>query len=212
MQGENDIMGKALIEMAGLVGNIDEVKSLISQGADVNYEQVIRQGNSWGPTTTPLCHAARWGRAQIAAILIENGANVNLREPVGLSALHYASIYNHVLTMQLLISKGALIEARTDEGRTPLHEAAAKGQKEATTILLDHHADINSMDFVGRSVLSLAVDGNHLILVEHLANRGVDLDVASNNSISVTVLHEAALLVAGGRPYGGAGKGQAGTA
>ncbi len=64
-------------------GNLEGVKALIENGADVN-------GRSKG--MTPLMFAARYNKAEIATFLIENGAKLKLKDKKGFTALKHAKI------------------------------------------------------------------------------------------------------------------------
>jgi Ankyrin repeats (3 copies) len=78
-----------------------------------------------------FCHsllhsAARFGREDLAALLITRGANVNVgTEPRGETPLHLAAQYGHPAVAAVLVDRGADVNAATTFGRTPLHEAAS---------------------------------------------------------------------------------------
>lgn len=64
--------------------------------------------NGW----TALIHAAYNGDIDSAAILIKNGADVNAFSNQQKSALHFASMKNHLPVIKLLLSTHAIIEAK----------------------------------------------------------------------------------------------------
>ena len=53
-------------------------------------------------------------------VLLELGADVNLRNFEQYTALHYAVIHGHEQVVKTLINKGAEIDATNDLGFTPL--------------------------------------------------------------------------------------------
>lgn len=110
-----DQLNKRLFEAAR--DNITEaVKKALEDGADVN----AKNKNSY----SPLHFAARWGNTDIATMLIEKGADVNVRVGVnGITPLHRAAIYENKETAKLLMEKGADVNARDENGITPLHRA-----------------------------------------------------------------------------------------
>ena len=61
-------------------GNLDQVKLLISNGANINAETTYK----W----TPLHYAASHGYLDIAKLLISNGANVNAENTFKWTPLH----------------------------------------------------------------------------------------------------------------------------
>lgn len=69
-------------------GDIEQVKSLIAQGADINV------GDSLG--VTPLMQAALYGRAEIARVLVDHGVNLDVKDNFGETALDYAINYMEV--------------------------------------------------------------------------------------------------------------------
>jgi ankyrin repeat protein len=59
--------------------------------------------------------------------LLEQGADVNTRDELQLTPLHWAAIYGKTEVAKLLIEKGADVNARDKNQRTPLHDAAMTG-------------------------------------------------------------------------------------
>ncbi|HEO64990.1 MAG TPA: hypothetical protein ENI73_03870, partial [Spirochaetes bacterium] len=116
---------------------------------------------------TPLMTAARYGRLNIARILIEKGANIHVREKsTSQTALHIA-IYNHHPSIALLlIKKGAFVNERASyevyrypgstTHWTPLHLAARSGQVKVVQQLLEAGALVNTMDDIQKTPLHFA--------------------------------------------------------
>jgi hypothetical protein len=104
---------------------------------------------------SPLHEAARFGREELAALLIAHGADVNLgREPRGETPLHLAAQYGHHAVAVVLVDRGADVNASTTFGRTPLHEAASglagtsdtDGRVEVATLLIARGANVNARE------------------------------------------------------------------
>ena len=80
---------------------------------------------------TPLTASIRKSRAEVAALLIQSGAEVSLRDSHDRSALFYASSTGTLDTMRMLIDSGA---PRNDGS---VHEAARRCKHSAVRLLLD---------------------------------------------------------------------------
>jgi HJR/Mrr/RecB family endonuclease len=85
--------------VAVLIRDIQEVKELISKGANVN----AKDENG----LIPLISAAWLGRKDICELLVSNGADVNARDKIGKTALMYAVSEGHKDICELLKSHGA---------------------------------------------------------------------------------------------------------
>ena len=87
-----------------VIGNIEAVKLLLDNGADVNA--------FCGPgEETPLHPVSASGEIEILELLISKGANINLRDKNGETPLHYAASCQQNLIIEQLIQKGADINA-----------------------------------------------------------------------------------------------------
>jgi ankyrin repeat protein len=88
-------------------------------------------------------------------------------------------ILNRGLNINQTQSQGAF-------GRSLLHLAVFLKEKEITAYLLNHGADINSIDTNGNSIISTAViryDGDGYF-IELLINRGADVYLKNNYEVS----------------------------
>lgn len=60
-------------------------------------------------------------------VILENGANINILNRSGKSALHVAAENGDVANLNLLISNGANLNIRDKFGLTAMHLAASNG-------------------------------------------------------------------------------------
>jgi ankyrin len=90
---------------------------------------------------TPLLYAARDGRADIAATLIDAGADIEGADANGITPLIIAITNNHPAMARLLIERGANVHATDWYGRTPLWSAV-----ETRNMDVDNASFVNSID------------------------------------------------------------------
>ena len=94
-------------------GNIGKVQDYINANKDVNALD--------NEKNTLLMFAAKKGWYKIAEMLIENGANVKLKNQDGTTALHFATHGNYHKMVNLLLDHGACAHEKDSRGNTPLH-------------------------------------------------------------------------------------------
>lgn len=62
---------------------------------------------------TPLHVAAKWGKANMVALLLDRGANIEAKTRDGLTPLHCAARSGHEQVVDMLLERGAPISAKT---------------------------------------------------------------------------------------------------
>jgi ankyrin repeat protein/beta-lactamase regulating signal transducer with metallopeptidase domain len=106
---------------------------LIARDADVNAK------GTWGQT--PLHIAAGKGYTDIIRMLLDKGANPNVKENErGKTPLHEAAKNGQKAVAELLISKDVDVNAKTRDGKTPMSLAKEKRHKEIIELLRKHGA------------------------------------------------------------------------
>ncbi|EKD55701.1 MAG: ankyrin repeat protein [uncultured bacterium] len=91
-----------------------------------------------------------------AQLLIENGAQLNVKDVNGWTALHVAAKFYSEDAARIMIIKGADINARDKNGYTPLHWAAIRDSKAVTRLLIKKAINVNAKDKKGFTPLHYA--------------------------------------------------------
>ena len=117
---------------AVLSGDIEQVKSLISDGVDINANNQL----NW----TPLHTAVRNNRIEIIEFLLENSANVDAVDARGQTALQFAVESGQKEIVELLIEKDADINILDERQESALSLARKTGQAEIAEILIENGA------------------------------------------------------------------------
>ena len=98
---------------------------------------------------TPLVIACEFRRSAICKLLLESGADVNLQNTSGCSALHKAAYTGLLYIIKLLANLGADLNIQEREHmNTPLHKACEYNQLEAACLLISLGADTNIVNHV----------------------------------------------------------------
>jgi len=92
---------------------------------------------------TALHYAGFFGKADVARILLEAGARVDVytQNAFANQPLHAAAAGRHVEVCRILLAAGADVNATQHGGYTPLHEAAQAGDVELAELFLSAGAD-----------------------------------------------------------------------
>ncbi len=105
------------------------------------------------PVRPALHWAAENGLIDIAALLIEQGADVDETDHFGNTALHLALAYADLI--QLLLENGADVNAKNAMGNTPLHLAVK--DRRAVETLLAAGAEVNARNGLDKTPLHYAM-------------------------------------------------------
>jgi ankyrin repeat protein len=149
------------------------------------FERLARQypgaGNLRGPAgTTPLMQAALYGDADSVRLLLDGGANPNVRNEAGATPLMWA--VDDPVKTRLLLDRGADVNARSEDSRTALLIAAGQfGTREVVKLLLDRGADIKAKSPGLGGDMTPITEAARLgdeTLLRLLIERGADLDAA----------------------------------
>lgn len=95
---------------------------------------------------TPFLMAVAAGRLDLAAALVERGADLQTRGWYGATALHLAADNDDVEAITWLVEQGLPADTRDDHQQMPLSNAVSRNAIHAARALLALGADVNATD------------------------------------------------------------------
>lgn len=159
---------------ACMTGDTSSVKDLISKGIDLNGVTPI----------TPLMSAIKNNHKKIVELLIDNGANLELKDEKGQTALcHAIRTKNNILT-QLLICRGADINSKCLYSGSFLTTALRLNCTNIAEMLINYKIDIEVIDCDGYTALNLAAFFGDEFVVELLLKNNAKIDTQDNNGMT----------------------------
>ncbi|XP_053731295.1 ankyrin-3-like isoform X4 [Synchiropus splendidus] len=178
------------VHMAAQEGNVDIVSLLLSKNANINAHTRVQHSlkshtliktpnDLWKlyivylcvflqSGLTPLHLAAQENKVNVAEVLLNHRADVNVRTMTGYTPLHVAAHYGNAKMANFLLQNNAMVDYITKNGYTPLHQAAQQGHTHIVNLLLQHGASANELTVNGNTPLSLAQRLGYISVVDTL--------------------------------------------
>ena len=150
-------------------GDLDAVRALLRDGADVNAAQ--------GDGMTALHWAAHHDDDELVDVLLYAGARVDSGTRIGhYTPLHLAARAAGTTVVEMLLDAGSDPNAATtNSGAAPLHLAAATGDPGVVATLADAGADVNGLEGAwGQTPLIFAAANNRVAAMDVLLKAGAD--------------------------------------
>jgi ankyrin repeat protein len=116
--------------LACYFGHYEIARYLVLKGADVNLP------SNNGFRVFPLHSAVAGNYTQIARMLVENNAKVNVKQQAGATALHSAAQNGNIDLLIMLLEHGADVNIRMEGGKLPADLAREKGFEEIAEALV----------------------------------------------------------------------------
>lgn len=143
----------------------DVVRVLLNNGVHVEAESSDRK--------TALTIAIKEGFFDIAALLIERGADVNVPAPSdGHTPLMCAVRAGSLRIAEMLLQRGARLEEKCERGRTALMFAALYDRAIIAEKLIESGADIHTRSYSHKTAIHYAVDARNDSVVSLLEAKG----------------------------------------
>ena len=125
----------------------------------------------------PLFAAAFRGDTEEMRYLIDHGADANVSDRFGFTALHIASNSGSQAAVKTLLPMIHDLNAGNEWGYTALHYAAEHGHIEIMQLLIANGADVNQQNAFGRTALHAAAQVPHTAPTKLLLAAGADPNI-----------------------------------
>ena len=135
-----------------------------------------------------LCHAVRTEDPDFAKMLIDAGADVNVKINWGWTPLFLAASNSQIEIAQLLITAGADVNSRDPDGTTLLMIAASNGHAEIARLFIAAGADVNARDNREWTALIFAAIYGHTETAQLLIAAGADVNAISRYGYTALML------------------------
>ena len=183
--------GVTILHRACMLGKIDFVEYILSQGVSANIETAKK--------ITPFMIAAQQGNIALMQLLLKHGANPNLRTISHDNALHIAlrSKQEEAALWLMTVMAPSEIRRKDRDGFTPLMLAARAGLLVMTRHLVNP-SEIARLTRDGRTSMHCGVLSNNPQIIKILASYGFDVDAVTQpkepdaTNFKLTPLHAAA--------------------
>jgi ankyrin repeat protein len=149
---------------AAAFGRVERLRELLDAGPE--------HAKAFSPDGfTALHFAAFFAQPEAAALLLERGAdaNVRARNPMAVEPLHSAAAADQTEIARMLLDAGADPNAAQEGGFVALHAAAQNGNVQLTQLLIEHGADRGRATDDGRTAAEIASEAGHSELADSLA-------------------------------------------
>ncbi len=152
---------------------------------------------------TALHHAVKSGAVNAVRILLNAGHNVNVRNKVGVTPLHFASAGRNSAIAALLLQQPNIdINVATNEGNTtPLMAAIGFGNPLFIKELLDKCPTlVRQINPQGKTILHAAAENLSLPVLRYFTEEDTRVDLNAQDASGSTVLHVIINLLATTKP------------
>eukprot|EP00039_Didymoeca_costata_P032652 m.38733 g.38733 ORF g.38733 m.38733 type:complete len:268 (+) comp9467_c0_seq2:1325-2128(+) len=112
--------------------------------------------------------------------LVEGGANVDEKDNLHASPLHYAARHGNSVILKALLQANAKIDIVNNKDQTPLYQAVVGEHGDVVQILLDNNADANIQTKQGYTALHFAARNGLQGIIKQLLQNKADVHVKTD--------------------------------
>ena len=151
-------------------GDVNALKELLATGSDVNVLDSEYD-------STALAEAVGRGNREMVQILISAGADVNMKNSSGHTALMSMTQVTTPEIIWTLLDAGAKGDLRDEDGMNALHYAASAGHAEALRALLASGVSVDARDDENKTALMIATEAGNTDNVFVLLKAGASVNL-----------------------------------
>jgi ankyrin repeat protein len=182
VEARGDCKLTPLAMASGFDGVLSIMRLLLQFGADVDGRELHRDGE-------PLFTAISYGQKDNVNLLLENKADVGLRDRNGDTAFTLACRLGCLDIAKLLLKKGVDIEERDKAGQSALSRACLEGNEAVVIFLVEQGADIESRCNNNRTPLYHCLEGCYSLtqgsIAKFLLDNGADIEARDQGGTSI---------------------------
>lgn len=117
----------------------------------------------------------------LISLLLDSGANVNIKDKHGYTPLLYLVKHGETELTKILLAKGAEVNVQNEWGNSPLILASAYSHIAIVKLLLDAHADVNAQSKCGYTALIESSKLANKQITKLLLNAGANVNLKNYN-------------------------------
>ncbi|MBO7244288.1 MAG: ankyrin repeat domain-containing protein [Alphaproteobacteria bacterium] len=137
----------------------------------------------------PIFDAIKSRKVSLVRQLIEQGADIHLKDRFGQTPLFYAIERGQLKMVQLLVEQGADVNELNGAGNSPLMTAVIYERPKILSYLLEQGADIDLKGLNGNTALMVALDEGDNLMLRQLIKAKASIEVENDD-------HETPLIMA----------------
>ena len=145
---ESDKPTKSLLD-AAREGDLEQMRRHVARGSKLDAPDAYGM-------YTPLKCVVEGRNMEGVQILLDAGANPNVKDRDGMTPLMVACNAGQKEIAEALLAKGAEVNAKDNYDRTALHSAINAARHEMVVLLVNAGADVNATDKQGQMPLAMA--------------------------------------------------------
>lgn len=179
---EFDIFDLGSYSLKRLPEYCEKLLQYIVQGHDINIKNYNYCKN------TILHLACSYNYMPVINVLLENGADINIKNDDGNTSLHIACNFDLYDIALKLIEAGADVNLVNNNNNTPLHLACHRNHEKTTSLLIKSGSDLNIKNIDGNTPLHVCLltdcISDETQIIKNLVANHADIHQLNNNKES----------------------------